>query len=121
MAGVSKITHKGKEIVFADYRGCKTDKEMLIVLQQMGEMVKSISGSYLQLSDFTNSYLTRAYMKELKISAKTLPQTAKKRAIVGIDSKAKKILLEIYNMLISKNKVIPFNTVGEAKDWLVKD
>ncbi len=120
MAGVKKITYKGVEIIFADYKNCKSEAEMLEILHQMAETVKKLDGPYLQLADLTNAYLTKGYMQELKKMAKTLPQTAKKRAIVGMNSKAKKILLEIYNMLIAKDKVTPFDTLEEAKEWLIK-
>lgn len=119
MAGVEKINYKGKTIFFADYKTCDTEDKMLAVLYQMRDMVSEHNSEYYQLSDITGCYLTPKYMDELKKIAKTIPQTAIKRATVGFDSFTKKILLKMYNLLIAKNGIQPFDDLQTAKDWLV--
>lgn len=69
----------------------------------------------------TNAFATPGYMKEAKQIAKDTPKLAVKRAIVGINSTGRVILLKAYNMVIGANNVIkPFSCIEEAKDWLVK-
>jgi hypothetical protein len=120
MAGASKITHKGKKILYIDYQGCRTDEQMIEVLHAAVEIVKTDNKEYLQLTDLNNAFISPGYMKEAKQVAKTTPKLAKKRAVVGISSKARLILLKAYNLVLgTSQQVKPFNTIEEAKDWLV--
>lgn len=75
---------------------------------------------YLQLTDITNAFATPSYMKEAKKVAKDTPKLAKKRAIVGIDSPGRKILLKGYNLILGKEAIRPFDDLKNAKDWLVQ-
>ena len=102
MAGVTKYTENGKVIIFADYRGCNTDEKMLEVLYEMADTVKEHNAAYYQLAEMTNVHYTPAYMKGVKELAKTLPQTAVKRAVVGVNSVSKRILLRGYSLLIKR-------------------
>lgn len=120
MAGISKINHKGKEILYINYQGCKTDDEMIGIMKEAVRIIIEDNKEYLQLTDMTNAFATPGYMKEAKQIAKNTPKLAKKRAIVGINSPARVILLKAYNMVIgSENMIKPFNSIEEAKDWLV--
>ena len=121
MPGVNKIDHNGTEILYIDYRGCRTDEEMIAILHEAQKVVSNEYSSkpYLQLTDLSNTFTTREYMKELKSVAKTTPQTATKRAVVGIDSPGRKILLHAYNIIMGKKAVKPFDSLEDAKAWLV--
>ncbi len=119
MPSVQLINYKGKPIIFADYKGCEDEDEMIQILYKMRNQVIAFGKEYYQLSDITGCYLTPKYMEELKKIAKTTPQTAVKRATVGIESFSKKILLKMYNLLINKNGIQPFDNLQSAKDWLV--
>jgi hypothetical protein len=120
MGEVSKISHKGKEILYINYNGCKSDSEMIEILHKAVEIIVKENKEYLQLTDLTNSYATPGYMKEAKQVAKNTPKLATKRAIVGINSTGRLILLKAYNLMIGdENAVKPFSSLEEAKDWLV--
>jgi hypothetical protein len=59
-------------------------------------------------------------MKEAKKIAKETPKLAKKRAIVGINSNSRTILLKAYNLVLgSQNAMKPFRSLEEAKEWLI--
>ncbi|MBN1116316.1 MAG: hypothetical protein JXA77_03865 [Bacteroidales bacterium] len=121
MPGVEKINHKGKEILYINYQGCKSDEEMIQLMKKAVEIIITDNKEYLQLTDMTNAFATPGYMKEAKKIAQDAPKLAKKRAIVGINSPARVILLKAYNMVIgSENSLKPFSNIEEAKDWLVK-
>lgn len=120
MPGVSKIMHKGKEILFIDYKGTSGVPEMVQILKQAQSIIINDNKEYLQLTDISEAYATSEYMEEAKKVAKDTPKLAKKRAIVGITSPTKKILLMAYNVVIGKNGLKPFNSLEEAKDWLVE-
>ncbi|SRR6056297_407117 len=120
MAGVEKIKHKGKEILYINYNGCKSDKEMVDIMKEAAEIIKKENKEYLQLTDMTNAYATPGYMKEAKKIAKETPKLAKKRAIVGINSNSRTILLKAYNLVLgSQNAMKPFRSLEEAKEWLI--
>ena len=119
MAGVSKIMHKGKEILFVDYKGCENDDEMIRILRQAQNIVISDNKEYLQLSDISGVYSTKKFTEELKKVGAETPKLAVKRAVVGI-TPMKKIILMSYNFVLGNaNSLKPFNTLEAAKDYLV--
>lgn len=120
MPGVEKILHKGNEILYINYQGTRSDEEMVAILKKAVEIIVTENKEYLQLTDLTNAYATPGYMKEAKKIAKETPKLAKKRAIVGINSPSRLILLKAYNLMLGpSNAVKPFNSIEEAKDWLI--
>ena len=120
MPGVRTVIYKDKEILVIDYNGCATDAEMLKVLYEARETILRENKPYLQLTILENAYVSFSYMNELKRIAKEMPKLAIKRAIVGVNSNARKVLLKGYNMIFGGNGMHPFDTEIEAKEWLVK-
>jgi len=120
MPGVKKIYHKGKEILFIDYSGSPNESVMIEILKEAQKIIISDNKEYLQLVNIANAYVTPLYMKTVKEIAKDTPRLALKRAMVGISGKSRKILLMDYNLIIGKNGIKPFDTIEEAKDWLIE-
>ncbi len=119
MAGVTKIMHRGKEILFVDYKGTSGDDEMIAVLRKAQAIVISDNKPYLQLTDITGAYSTKKFTDELKKVGAETPKLAIKRAVVGI-TPMKKIILMGYNMVLGRSNALrPFNSLEEAKDYLV--
>lgn len=119
MPGLSKITHKGKEILFIDYDGVKSEDEMIEILKEAQKLIIKENKPYLQLTNIKNAFATPNYMKQAKQVAKDTPKLATKRAIVGIDSPSRKVLLQAYNLVLGKNAIKPFDDLAKAKDYLV--
>ncbi len=119
MPGVSKITHKGKEILYIDYQGCKSEDEMIEILKKAQEIIIRENKPYLQLTNISNAFATPQYMKKAKEVAKDTPKLATKRAIVGINSPSRKVLLQAYNLVLGKDGMKPFDDLEKAKDFLV--
>lgn len=117
---LKKINHQGKEILYVDYRGCKNEEEMIEILLEAQKTVIEDNKPYLQLTNLSNSYPTYNYISKAKQVAKETPKIAIKRAIVGIDSPARRVLLKGYNLIVGGKGLQPFNTEAEALDWLVK-
>jgi len=120
MPGISKIQYNRKEILFIDYKGTKSDDEMIDILKQAQEIIIRDNKEYYQLINVQGAYVTPKYLQEAKRIAKETPKLAKKRAIVGIDSPGRKILLTAYNLVIGKDALKPFDDLERAKAWLVK-
>lgn len=119
MPGVSKIMHKGKEILFVDYNGTVDDNEMIAILKKAQQIIIKDNKEYLQLVDISNAHATSKYMSEAKQVAKETPKLAIRRAVVGI-TPMKKIILTGYNFIIGGIGLKPFGTLNEAKDYLVQ-
>jgi hypothetical protein len=119
MPGVSRIRHREKEILFIDYAGCRNDHEMIEILKEAQKIIVTENKEYLQLISVINVFVTPEYMREAKKVAKETPKLASRRAIVGVNSQARRILLQTYNLIIGVGAVKPFSSIEEAKDWLV--
>ncbi|MEP1033842.1 hypothetical protein [Ekhidna sp.] len=116
MPKIQKITHKGKEIVYVDYRG-QSEAEMLETATSLREYLISSPGHHLRLVNITNTPATRkftAYIRELGKETKDVPV---KGAVVGITG-AKKVLLSGYNRLLG-GAMRPFDDEEVAKEYLV--
>jgi hypothetical protein len=120
MTGVSKIEHKNQEILFINYEGTSSEEDMIAILKESQKIIIEDNKEYLQLTNMKNAFATSGFMTEVKKVAKDTPKLAKKRAIVGVDSPARKILLKTYNFILGSNAMKTFDTIEEAKDWLVR-
>jgi len=117
---VKKINHNDKEILYINYGDCKTEEEMIANLIKAQEMIVTDNKPYLQLTNLQGAYPTFNFMKKAKQVAKDTPKLAQKRAIVGIDSPSRKILLKGYNMILGGKGLAPFDDENEALEWLSK-
>jgi len=120
--GARFIEHKGKEIYFVDYTNIKSTERFLEVIKETNafrEKTKQLGKkNILLLVDITGSYVYGETLDAIKRSGKITKELTKKEAIVGITG-AKKILLQI-SQLFTGMQLKSFDTVEEAKDWLVQ-
>jgi hypothetical protein len=120
--GTKIISHKEQDIIYLDYRGLKKPEEFQ---EKVGETIKRTKyylenniKDILVLTDLNDSYIYGNATKFLKESTKMARPFVKKSAVIGI-SGAKRILLNMVN-LFSGYETKAFQTIEEAKDWLVK-
>ena len=107
--------YRGKQIVMVDYRGCKED-EMISILLEGEKTLAQRGGKYLILYDVTDTFLTPEYMKVSKEVAKRSTHLTDKAAIVGVKG-AKMVILKGLNLFLGDKSIKPFDTVEEAKDY----
>ncbi|MEO1253290.1 MAG: hypothetical protein AAFY41_00205 [Bacteroidota bacterium] len=113
---MQKITYKGKEIIYIDYRG-QSEDEMLATAGKLKQFLLTDPGHHLRLVNISDTPATRrftAYIRELGKETKHIPVKA---AIVGITG-AKKVLLSGYNRLLG-GTMRPFDDEQTAKEYLV--
>lgn len=115
---LSYITHKGKRIMFIDYKQCKSTNEMLNVLEQVRQEYEKSVGPFLTLNDFTGTYGSSEFMNAAQKHKELFDSKTIKTAVLGITG-IKKILLNGYNAFVKK-KQVPFDTKEEALDYLVQ-
>jgi hypothetical protein len=115
----SWIEHKGKKILYIDYRGSKNDDELLKILQEQIGILKGSSSKILALSNFTNVFLSSKFMDEVKKAGKEIGTIKLERsALIGVEG-IKNILLSSYLLFTGDKNTKPFGSENEAKDWLV--
>lgn len=111
------LKHNGKEILLLNFAECKAD-EVLYTIEEAKKIIRTRpENSLLTLSDVTNARFNEdvsARMKEFTTHNKPY---IKASAVVGITG-VKKIIFEAV-MLFSKRKLHSFETLEQAKDWLV--
>ena len=116
---VKYIQYKGKTILYIDYRNM-TGNEGIATLHEEEKEVRTWTQPGLVLNDFRNSKATSEFMAEAKRLGKELfSAMEKKTAAIGVTG-IQNILLQAYNAF-SKDKLVPFATEEEAKEWLIKD
>lgn len=114
----SIITHKGKKILYSDYRDLTNQADLINVLKEAVEITKSSAGMILRLDDFRGTGVGQEYMASAKVYGKeVLTAKTTKVAVLGITG-LKRILMKAY-VTFSGEKLAPFNTEEEAKDYLV--
>jgi hypothetical protein len=121
--GASFVEHKGKMIYYVDYTNIKTNEEFLHVLKQSNAFREKTRAEgkhdLLMLVDFTGSFVYGEVLEEIKKAGKITKEITAREAVVGITG-GKRILLKIVQS-ITKMNIHVFDTVEEAKDWLVSD
>ncbi|GEM_PF-5701225 len=116
--------HKGKKILVLDYSGLKAGKvdekqQLLDVIRQAYDVVGQQNEKIRFLSYVANSSADNDIMARLKEFAAFCNSNGKvdKECVVGI-SPLQKIFVNTINMF-SKAKLVIFDTVDQAKEWLV--
>ena len=113
------LDHKGKKILYIKYTGLSPSEK----LDQIDKAVKILSETHktdnLTLTDMSETFVDEEFLNKSKEQGKISKNYTKKAAIVGIEG-IKKLLLKTVNAF-SGNPREPFNTIEEAKEWLIKD
>ena len=117
---VTWIKHKGKEILFSNYEGCKTSKEMIDILYKEAEILKQQQGKTLVMANYEKSFGSNEYMTALKeVSEEVLKKKIEKTATLGITG-VKEALFKGYIFFTGQKNVKLFYDKDEALDWLVE-
>ncbi len=123
MDRVTWIEHKGKNILYIDYSGlnAKKDRELLLkIIEELKNQAFSKPTKSLFLSNVTDAYTDSFILSKLKDVAKfcTDNNLVEKECVVGLGG-LKKTFIKIVNAF-AQSKLVMFESVEEAKDWLVE-
>ena len=119
---VNYIQYKGKKILYVDYRNMTGEQtaEAIANLEEEAKEMRTWTKKGLILTDFRNAKASAEYMAHAKkLGKEVFAEKIQKSAALGITG-VKNILLQAYNAF-SKDKLVPFNSEEEAKEWLIKD
>jgi hypothetical protein len=119
MERVRFIQHNGKEILFLDFSQCKPDDVPAIIEQSKAVIRKKPENSLLTLTDVTDTRFNDTVTHQMKEFTAHNKPYIRASAVVGITG-LKKILFEAV-MAFSKRKLHAFDTIEQAKAWLVSN
>ena len=69
---VKFIEHKGKKILYVDYRGAQNDADLFEVLEKDIAFEKTLNEKSLLLANFANVFLSYRYMEKVNKSGKEI-------------------------------------------------
>ncbi len=113
------IDHKETSILILDYSNFLNSDETISTIAEVNNYIKNLEVyDILLLVDVRNSQANEKIVVDaLKQCAKVIKPYVKKAAVVGVTSK-QEIILTVVNMF-SNLGLKPFNTIDDAKDWLI--
>ena len=116
-------TYREKQYLSVDYRGCKTQQEMIQTFEQQVDQMRKTSaagGRSLVLSNFEGTKIGPELMGRIKeVGRERGQQALEKNAILGITG-VKSILLKGIITSTGLHTIKPFEREPEALDWLVQ-
>jgi hypothetical protein len=112
------IEHKGKKILFADYKDIDLEEIEDVLKKLQIEYEPHPQKSVLDMTDVTNANYDRKTWKTFNEYGKLAEPYIKASAVVGI-TKPQKIMLKAYQV-VTRQKVKAFDSFEEAKNWLVE-
>ena len=116
---VEWIDHKGKRILYADYRGLKPEQVDSLARETDAKLAAS-PVKVLFLSNIEGAIVTTETMLNVKRSAASmLREKVEKIAVVGVTG-VKKVFFDAFVKALGKTNARSFRTEKEALDWLVE-
>lgn len=119
MPGLSYIQVSGKEIVYVDYSGCKTD-QMLSIFDQTKREILAKGVRCRILTDFNNTYITPEFLRHAEKEMPEVKHLIIKNAFIGM-SRPKRMILKGFVLLMRKPDFVAFDTEKEALEYLLSD
>jgi len=114
------IFYGNKKIWYSDWRNKRMEAESLAVIEETTSFIENMNENNLyEIVDVTGSFAPPKILLALKDSGKRTKKFSKRKAIVGVTG-AKLILLQAVNRFIDGN-LQGFETLEEAKKWIIKD
>jgi hypothetical protein len=112
------INYKGHEILLDDYTNVLPDQFAPLVKRITELTFQSGKKEILLIVDVTGAFANKEAVNAFSESGKKSKILIKKTAVLGITG-VKKIFLNIVNKFTNLNAK-PFNTIEEAKEYLIK-
>ncbi|MBN2519240.1 MAG: hypothetical protein JXB17_01945 [Bacteroidales bacterium] len=112
--------YKGKKIIFLDYTKVSHHEEdkFLKELDEIRQFILGAGKDLLILVDVTGSFASQKMVQRMREDGKIEKPFIKKEAVVGVTG-LKEVLLKGINLFTNLG-IKPFNSINEAKEWLVQ-
>ncbi len=116
--GLEWITFRGKQILSCSYQEAKTETEQLQILEKQMKMIEQAPRPVLLLVDMRGMSITPSGAMFSKDHLSASNQKIQKIALVGVTG-LKKVVVDGIGRAVSESKQEAFDTIDEAKAWLV--
>lgn len=121
ITGVEWIDYNGKQVLYSNYEGCKTPKEMIKVLQEEVEILQKQEGRTLVMANYEKSFGSIEYMDALKdLGKRVLKNKIEKTATLGITG-VKEAFFKSYVFFTRQKNVRLFYDKEQALEWLTQE
>ena len=117
---VKQVEHKGKTIVYIDYRGLTKIEQQIQNLDDVTKIVKTAKPPVLSLANFEGISVGNDYMARVKAWGKEHQAKMGRQALLGVTG-LKSILLHGYLTFTGEKNMKAFDSEAEAMDWLVEE
>lgn len=114
---VTWIEHNGNQILYMDFTDVDRE-EMLKVLHETVEVLKSNTSSTPLIANYTNTHISSKFMSEVQKFGREQDDKLGKLAVVGIGG-FRKVFAQGYNKFTGQN-VLVADTLEEAKEFVTK-
>jgi hypothetical protein len=114
----SWIEHRGRQILFFDYRDQRTDQELIATLEAGSAMMQSLPSPALLYNDFEGSVIGSAYMRRVKQVGRNNRRLIGRSALIGI-SGLKTIFFNAFLRATGERQTRAFSSREEALAFLV--
>lgn len=115
--GVTQVQHKGKTIVYIDYRGLKKTEEQIQVLIDLDDVIKTLKPPIITISNFEGISVGNDFMNKVKEWGKAHQDITGRQAVLGVTG-LKSILFQGYLTFTGDKNMKAFDKESEALDWL---
>jgi hypothetical protein len=120
MSRVKWVEHKGKKILYVDYRGQKTTEAMIETVEESTRIEAESPTKVLVLVNYEDSAASIEYMARVKELGKEIrTQKVLKTALLGITG-LKMILYQGYIRFTGETTLQIFTDETAALDWLAE-
>ncbi len=115
------MQHKGKKILYLDFRGSQTEDDLIQVLAEAQAHILAIRESVLTLSNYEGVSVTTGFLNRLKEMGRQAVQNQRidKLALLGI-TEMKNVLVQGYLSATGQKNVRTFAREADALDWLAE-
>ncbi|MBS1486626.1 MAG: hypothetical protein JST43_03485 [Bacteroidetes bacterium] len=117
MDRVRVLNIQGKEIIYIDYTGCKTEATIEI-FEKAKEAVLLQQKDCLLLSNFERTYITPAFMRLAEREMLPLKHLIKKNVFINL-SAPQRMILKGFSLFIGSKDYVAFDSYDEAIDFLL--
>lgn len=110
------ITHKGKRILYTDFRDCASEAEMEVVFEKAVQIVLASPEPVLTMNNFEGVAPSGTFLRKLRTRGADYKTKVRAKAVLGVTG-VKRILINTYSVLTGID-ARAFQTEAEALDYL---
>jgi hypothetical protein len=115
----SWIEHRGRKILFFDYRNLRSDEALIATLEAGSDLMQPLPGPALLYNDFEGSVVGSAFMRRVKEVGIMNRRLIGRSALTGVNG-LKVIFFNAYLRATGERSTRAFSSREEALEFLVR-